>query len=397
MENQIFGLEDLQDIIKEVKNQFSQEIINNTNSTLLDYLIATSQYLIESLEAQNLDKNNKNFQFSKAAEPLLEQGFRFVYLTREFLTQEEMLFIYTIKNKNNDLVMKQLSLQELFKSISFQFENNSQLVSLQKRLSEIGKVYEQTHKHTKSLPVFINKVLELGTVKKWKEDTEENILTKNSSVQQTGRFMLSKRQMKQTIEKRKAHRLYQKKTPDTKVYVFYYGNRHQRGYYYNARQKNFYNEGWLNEWAQRIYEDIDGKISNDDNVMDNFNYVENCDNIKSIARIIYGIDNDLGSLTGDIQRLIQAENSVIRQQLQLKTQLNRHIISFQQILSSLKIIYELLIKIKEISTENNNNIIGEKSSVFKDLVINIFKSTNETANSAYEELCKTFKIEEQKT
>lgn len=356
LEENLLGLEELSGIIKDWQDTTNNAINTNPPISLLDGLLNTAIELKNAIQPilNQLAQNKTNHLQDDATQSVLKQGLEFVYYLREFVTQEEMIFIYTYRINNKQIESKEVSLRELFANVSIQ----QQFFALQKSLAALGKIHEMVNLHHKvTLKEFQEKILTLGTVAPGSYGKDE--------VNKATKFFI------QSLRNNR-HRLYQKLTDDTHVYVAYIGARHARNYYYNKRAKNYYNEGWLNEWSRRIYEAEDEA---------SMNYVANYKKQRSIARLIFGIDNNPGSLGGDIQHLIRYDDgTTIRQQLQLKTDLNRHIISFTQLLNTLIQIIKYLQLLKTKVTR------FDQSKEFIETIEVLYKTTNAAAIDACETL-----------
>lgn len=348
---------------------------NNTANLLIDDLLAANTTLQSKIKEYTIKEGKKEKIFSEDdISNILKSGLKFVYYLRQFLTQEEMIFLYSFKTKTGKNIVKEVTLTDIFQNIKVDMTN--QMFEIQKLVQEIGIEHKKRKRLNINLNTFLNKIIHLGTVAKYAD--VDNPQTGGSL---TEKYITSKAGH--------LHQLYQKKAYDKNVYVFYAEGKtsnktrqriFQRGYYYNALQNKYYNEGWLVEWGTAIYESDNEK---------HIQYVQNYNHQRSIELLMIGIDNEYGGLKGDITRMVQNnKNSLQRQQLQLKKSSNRHIISFQQLSTLLKKIKTLLEKIQKLQKQSiDKEVIFEKTE-FKKVVEELYETTNEEINNANAELLK---------
>lgn len=287
---------------------------------------------------------------------VLQQGTKLIYILRQFLTQEEMVFVYRYPSSNHPVEVE-LTLQYIL-------EHMKVIKNSYTQFSIDHQKYWDARNKQKNIEDYLSHLMKMGVDGTW------NQLSNGI-----------------TIEGGKEHKeAYRHADPDSEVYKVYstftqtFKDKHiakeskQAAYYINAEKSKYFNRGWLAEWAFRLKEneeDTPSTYSETEYQKEKAALREDIITGKTgvfsrLFVLMGGRDADPGGKKGDYSKILDGK----RIQVQAKSFNNQKIITLTQIKDHLTELKENLEAFKK--SININTTDEDKGIKFNENIINNF-------------------------
>ena len=295
----------------------------------------------------------------------VEMGIKFIYLFRQFITQEEMIFSYTStyydkSTGQHEYGSYEVPLNDVLNNLLI--DANKKEIEFQKNVNS----YRSKRKKDLNFSNFYKHLLHMGI----------NLGDDNTYEWRESRDIAIPKHSVGYFHKQNDTNAMYVYSPDDKT------KRPQRVYYYEEKKQYLYNQGWLYEWAKRLYEGENNQLNNMIQVFINQVMIEQPNYLLGILFTLSGgRDSEWGSIQGDYARIVNGR----RQQIQAKNA-NKTIISQNQVwqvLEQIKI--KILEPFKQYIKTTAPEELGNNTDL-QDKVKNLYKSYNSKINKSIQAL-----------
>lgn len=320
---------------------------------MLDQLIAMSQNLEELTDKESA----------------IKMGFQFIYLFRKFITQQEMIFSYACTYTDENGVASygsyEVPLNDILNALLIHTNKDGKMIikferNLREYQAQKDNNFSDFYKHLVHMGINLtrdDKGLD------WQESRD--IMVPNHKVGY--------------IHKQNDTGAMYVYSPESET-----NTRPQRVYYYEERKRYQYNEGWLYEWAKKIY-DNRGNNSIYQSFIEQVVAEQPNHLLRTLFTLSEGRDQNWGSRMGDYQRIVEGR----LQQVQAKNR-NKELIAASQVWAMLeRIRKEFLIPFQQAinaTTEKSYAALGNNKALHQQAIETLYGEYNTAITNTFETL-----------